>query len=58
VAEAVFVGHDRVSTDDGVTPLASLRVGIEAPLAGVELLHGARNIREAPADNNVIFDIW
>ena len=46
VAEAILVGHDRIATDHGVAALTLLRIRIEAPVAGSELLHGSRNIRE------------
>src|SRR5262249_47363794 len=52
VLDALFVGHHRVATDDGVAKHTRLRKRIEAPLARVELLHGGRNIREAPGRHN------
>ena len=52
VPQAILVSHDCVTADDGIATLALLRVRIEAPLARVELLHGAGVIGNSPVEHN------
>jgi hypothetical protein len=52
VLQALLVGHYGVATDDDVAALTLLRIRIKAPLTRVELLHGARNIKEPALQHN------